>query len=60
MCDDRYITHRLGGGHRDVGGGGVWDRSGSRDKMGRVVSDWGGSRDRMGLAVVTRTGICGV
>lgn len=50
--DDRYMTHRLGGGPRAVGGG-VGDRGGSRDKMGGVVCDWGGFRNRASGGVGT-------
>lgn len=51
-CNDRYMTHRLGGGPRAVGGG-------SRDKMGGVVCDWGGSRNRVSGGVWTWTGVLG-
>lgn len=51
-CNDRYMTHRLGGGPRAVGGG-VGDRDGSREKNGGVVCDWGGSRNRVSGGVGT-------
>lgn len=56
--DDRYMTHRLGGGPRAVGGG-VGDRGGSRDKMGGVVCDWGRFRNRASGGVGTWTDVRG-
>lgn len=57
-CNDRYMTHRLGGGPRAVGGG-VGDRDGSREKNGGVVCDWGGSRNRVSGGVGTWIGVWG-